>query len=264
MTNADAGGVVRYEGATAADLVSLLALPRVELLETVSSTQDVAHELATAGAPAGTLVLANEQRSGRGRQGRAWTSEPGAGVWLTLVERPTDPASADVLSLRVGLALARALDRFATDPVRLKWPNDVLSAGRKLAGVLAEARWRDGAVEWVAVGVGINVRSPAGEPRGVGLAPGTWRLDVLRDTVPLLRAAARTSGHLTQAELREFAARDVAVGQGCTQPIAGRVAGIDTSGALLINTGSRIAAVRAGSLVLQEEGEGEGEGEEAP
>jgi BirA family biotin operon repressor/biotin-[acetyl-CoA-carboxylase] ligase len=253
MTNADAGGVVRYEGLTAADLVSLLGLPRVELFETVSSTQDVAHELAAAGAPAGTLVLANEQTSGRGRHGRPWTSEPGAGVWLTLIERPTDSASADVLSLRVGLALARALDRFASDRIRLKWPNDVYSAGRKLAGVLAEARWRDGAIEWVAVGVGINVRPPGRETRAIGLAPGAPRLDVLRAVVPLLRAAATAAGHLAQAELAEFAERDSAMGQGCVEPIAGRVAGIDTTGALLINTGSRIAAVRAGSLVLQEE-----------
>jgi BirA family biotin operon repressor/biotin-[acetyl-CoA-carboxylase] ligase len=253
MTNADAGGVVRYDGATAADLASWLALPRVDLRDAVSSTQDVAHTLAAADAPAGTLVLANEQTSGRGRQGRSWTSEPGAGVWLTLVERPTDPASADVLSLRVGLALARALEPFATAVVRLKWPNDVYASGRKLAGVLAEARWRDGTIEWVAVGVGINVVAPAGEPRAIGLAPGTTRLDVLRAAVPLLRAAATTVGHLTESELKEFSARDYAAGQGCVSPLAGRVAGIDATGALLINTGSRIAAVRAGSLVLQQE-----------
>jgi BirA family transcriptional regulator, biotin operon repressor / biotin---[acetyl-CoA-carboxylase] ligase len=253
MTSAEVGGVVRYDGATADDLVSLLGLPDVELLDTIGSTQDVAHGLAANGASPGTLVLANEQTSGRGRQGRTWTSQPGAGVWLTLIERPTDPASADVLSLRVGLALARALDPFAAESVRLKWPNDVYSADRKLAGILAEARWRDGAVEWVAVGVGINLRQPAGESRATALAPGATRLDVLRATVPLLRAAATTPGHLTESELAEFAVRDFAAGHRCVEPLAGRVVGIDASGALLINTGSRIAAVRAGSLVLQEE-----------
>ncbi len=251
MTNADEGGVVRYDGATAGELASLLDVPMVELFETVSSTQDVAHELAAAGAASGTLVLANEQRNGRGRHGRTWTSERGAGVWLTLIARPTDPASADVLSLRVGLALADALDQFAIEPARLKWPNDVYSARHKLAGVLSEARWRDGAVEWVAVGVGINVRTPAGESRGIGLAAGVRRIDVLRAVVPLLRAAASATGHLTPSELAEFAARDLAAGRGCVQPVAGRVAGIDATGALLINTGSRIAAVRAGSLILQ-------------
>ncbi len=251
MTNADEGGVVRYDGATAGDLASLLDVPMVELLPTVSSTQDVAHALAAAGAPTGTLVLADEQRRGRGRQGRSWTSEPGAGVWLTLVERPADPASADVLSLRVGLALARALDQFAVDPVRLKWPNDVYSGGRKLAGVLSEARWREGVVEWVAVGVGINVRAPARESRAAGLAAGVTRIDVLRACIPRLRGATTAAGHLSPSELAEFAARDLAAGRGCVEPLAGRVAGIDATGALLINTGSRIAAVRAGSLVLQ-------------
>lgn len=253
MTNADEGGIVRYDGASAAELASRLGLPRVELLDTVPSTQDVAHALAATDAPAGTLVLANEQTSGRGRHGRQWISNSGAGVWLTMLERPTDPASADVLSLRVGIALARALEPFARDRVRLKWPNDVYSAGRKLAGVLAEARWRDGAIEWVAVGVGINVVAPSGEPRAIGLVAGTTRLDVLRAAVALLRAAAAAQGHLTESELAEFAARDIAAGQGCVQPVVGRVAGIDRTGALLINTGSRIAAVRAGSLVLQEE-----------
>jgi BirA family biotin operon repressor/biotin-[acetyl-CoA-carboxylase] ligase len=255
MTNADAGGAVWYDGATASDLATMLSLPRVELRDAVSSTQDVAHALAAADALAGTLVLANEQTSGRGRQGRSWTSEPGSGVWLTLVERPTDPASADVLSLRVGLGLARALDPLAPAAVRLKWPNDVYSSGRKLAGVLAEARWRDGAIEWVALGVGINVVAPSREAGAIGLVPGTTRLAVLRATVPLLRAAATATGHLTASELAEFAVRDAAAGQACASPIAGRVAGIDATGALLINTGSRIAAVRAGSLVLQQEGE---------
>ncbi|HEV8449081.1 MAG TPA: biotin--[acetyl-CoA-carboxylase] ligase [Gemmatimonadaceae bacterium] len=253
MTNADAGGVVLYDGASAAVVAALLGVPRIELLGTVTSTQDVAHELASADAPAGTLVLAHEQTSGRGRHGRAWTSNPGAGVWLTLIERPSDPASADVLSLRVGLGLARALERFTTDPVRLKWPNDVYIGDRKLAGVLAEARWRDGAIEWVAVGVGINVVAPSAEPRAIGLAAGTTRLDVLRAVVPQLRDAAAALGHLTDSELAEFAARDYAAGHGCVEPVAGRVAGIDRTGALLINTGSRVAAVRAGSLVLQEE-----------
>ena len=245
--------VPRYDGATGPDLAALLELPRVEVLESVTSTQDVAHVLAAQGAPAGTLVLADEQRAGRGRQGRAWVSERGAGIWLTLVERPTDAAATDVLSLRVGLAVARALDAFAAEPVRVKWPNDVYASGRKLVGILAEARWRDGAVEWIALGVGINVRAPADAPNAAGLAAGTKRLDVLRAIVPALRAAATATGRLADAELAEFASRDLAAGRACLEPIAGRVAGIGAGGELLIDNGSRTVAVRAGSLVLHEE-----------
>jgi BirA family transcriptional regulator, biotin operon repressor / biotin---[acetyl-CoA-carboxylase] ligase len=242
-----------YDGATGTDLAALLGVPRVELRSTVPSTQDVAHLLAAAGAPAGTLVLADEQQAGRGRHGRAWVSEAGAGIWLTLIERPADSMAIDVLSLRIGLAIARALDAFATDVVRLKWPNDVYTTRGKVAGILCEARWRDGAVEWVAIGVGINVRVPEEAPGAAGLPSATPRLDVLRNVVTRLREAAALHGHLTAAELAEFATRDLAVGRTCLEPVGGKVVGVDAGGELLIDTGSRTVGVRAGSLVLEEE-----------
>src|SRR5438132_4074488 len=111
---------------------------------------DVAHEIARRGAPAGTIVLADAQTSGRGRGGSSWISEPGQGIWITLIERPADPSSFDVLSLRIGLHAARALDLFASEPVRIKWPNDLYVEGAKLGGVLIEARWRNLELEWVA------------------------------------------------------------------------------------------------------------------
>ncbi|HEX9220439.1 MAG TPA: biotin--[acetyl-CoA-carboxylase] ligase, partial [Gemmatimonadaceae bacterium] len=116
---------VRFDGATQEVIQKLLGLARVELLESTTSTLDVAHRLAARGAPAGTLVLANEQTAGRGRGGKTWQSSPGAGIWLTLIERPTGSSGLGVLSLRVGLAAAEALDRFASEPIRLKWPNDL-------------------------------------------------------------------------------------------------------------------------------------------
>src|SRR6266513_5287464 len=139
----------------------MLDLPRVALLESTTSTLDVAHRLAGDGAPAGTLVIANEQTAGRGRGGKTWQSYPGAGLWLTLIERPSDSSGLGVLSLRVGLAAAEALDRFASEPIRLKWPNDLYVDSRKLAGVLVEARWRESSVEWVAIGLGVNVKAPS-------------------------------------------------------------------------------------------------------
>jgi BirA family biotin operon repressor/biotin-[acetyl-CoA-carboxylase] ligase len=247
------GTVTRYDGASSSDLAALLGLPRVELRSTVASTQDVAHTLAAGGAPAGTLVLADEQHAGRGRHGRAWVSEAGAGIWLTLIERPTDSMAVDVLSLRIGLAIARALDAFTSDGVRLKWPNDVYTTRGKVAGILCEARWRNGAVEWVAIGVGINVRAPEEAPGATGLASGTQRIDVLRDVLPRLRDAAGLSGHLTADELAEFATRDLAAGRMCREPVAGKVVGVDAGGELLIDTGAATVGVRTGSLVLEEE-----------
>lgn len=225
-------------------------MPRVELFETTSSTLDVAHRVAGEGAPAGTLIIANEQTAGRGRAGKSWASAPGAGLWLTLIERPTDTSGLDVLSLRVGLAAARALDRFAAEPIRVKWPNDLFIEYGKLAGILVEARWRERSLEWVAIGLGINVRAPEGVPGSAWLEPDTNRIDVLTDLIPGLRASVFERGPLRKAEMEEFAARDLARGRKCVTPALGRVAGITADGELLVTLADSVAKFRSGSLVL--------------
>lgn len=230
----------------------MLQLPRVELLESAPSTMDVAHRLAAEGVPAGTLVIADEQTAGRGRGGKTWQSAPGAGLWMTLVERPRDPSGIGVLSLRVGLAAAGALDRFAAEPVRVKWPNDLYVDQDKLAGILVEARWREQSVEWVAIGLGINVTRPGGVEMAAGLEPGTRRLDVLEELVPAVRSAAQTSGSLSETEMEEFNARDLARGRACVEPALGRVAGITASGELVVALADSVAHFRSGSLILEE------------
>jgi BirA family biotin operon repressor/biotin-[acetyl-CoA-carboxylase] ligase len=230
----------------------VLELPRVELLESTTSTLDVAHRIAAQGAPAGTLVIAHEQTAGRGRGGKSWQSSPGAGLWLTLIERPAESSGLGVLSLRVGLAAAEALDRFAPEPIRLKWPNDLYIDRGKLAGILVEARWRDKAVEWVAIGLGVNVREPVNVETAAGLEPGTDRLDVLGDLIPAVRAAAQATGPLQPDEMEEFDARDLARGRQCIEPAIGRVAGITPAGELLIVLADAVVPFRSGSLVLQD------------
>jgi BirA family transcriptional regulator, biotin operon repressor / biotin---[acetyl-CoA-carboxylase] ligase len=230
----------------------MLDLPRVELLESTTSTLDVAHRLAARGAPAGTLVIANEQTAGRGRGGKNWQSSPGAGLWLTLIERPADSSGLGVLSLRVGLAAAEALDRFAPEPIRLKWPNDLYIDRGKLGGILVEARWREQAVEWVAIGLGVNVQAPKSVETSAGLEPGTDRLDVLGDLVPAVLAASRATGPLQADEMEEFDARDLARGRRCIEPAVGRVAGISPTGELLIALADSVAPFRSGSLVLED------------
>ena len=229
-----------------------LGLPRVEVFESIGSTLDVAHERAAAGAAAGTLILADAQTAGRGRLGRAWTSEPGAGIWLTLIERPTDRSSLDVLSLRVGLGIVRALEPLLGEPLRLKWPNDVYRGRGKLAGILVEARWRGAEPDWVAIGVGLNVRAPANQPRAAGLeSAGVSRNDALYAILPALRKAARAIGPLDEDELEEFDERDLARGRRVSQPVEGLVEGINAAGALLVLTAGGMTAIQAGSLVLQ-------------
>jgi BirA family biotin operon repressor/biotin-[acetyl-CoA-carboxylase] ligase len=244
------GDEYRYDGWSAGELAEELGVPAVSLHESVGSTLDVAHDLAQGGAPAGTLVLADRQTAGRGQQGRRWTSHPGVGIWLTLVERPNDPAAVEVLSLRLGLRAAAALDRFADLPVALKWPNDLYLGKRKLAGTLVEARWRGGRPEWVAVGFGINVVAPEGVERAAGLASATRRIEVLGELVPALRAAATARGPLSEGELVAYAERDLAGGRACTSPATGTVAGITPTGELLVDTADGPVAFRGGSLVL--------------
>lgn len=230
----------------------MLDLPRVELFESTRSTLDVAHRIAEGGAPAGTLVLADQQTAGRGRGGKSWASERGAGLWLTLIERPREASGLGVLSLRVGLAVAEALDRFAQEPIRLKWPNDLFIDQGKLAGILVEARWRQQSLEWVAIGLGVNVRAPQGVERAAALDVGAERLEVLAELMPALRAAATTTGPLDPHELDEFNARDLARGRRCSEPALGRVAGITPAGELLIALADSIAPFRSGSLVLED------------
>lgn len=236
-------------GASGEALARALSLPQVAALAAVGSTMDEAHRLAAAGAPAGTLVVAERQESGRGRGGKRWSSAPRAGIWVTLVERPRDAKAIEVLSLRVGLRLARVLERWTDAPITLKWPNDLYVGARKLAGVLIEARWRDQRPDWVAIGVGVNLAVPADQVDATALrADGAH--EVLAELVPALRAAAFAAGPLSDDERAEFAARDLARGRAVTEPLAGVARGITADGALLIESNGSLTPARAGSLVF--------------
>lgn len=237
-----------WAGRDAVALAARLDLPRVEPFAAVSSTMDAAHALAAAGAPAGTLVLADEQTAGRGRSGRVWDSAPGAGLWMTIIERPRIADGIGVLSLRVGLRIAPVLERWASSPVRLKWPNDLFVDGRKLAGVLIEARWRGPRPDWVAIGLGVNLVAPH-SVTAAALQEASAE-EVLAEVVPALRAAAFASGPLAADELAAFARRDLAAGQRVSLPVDGLVRGISPDGELLVETDTGITPHRAGSLVF--------------
>jgi BirA family biotin operon repressor/biotin-[acetyl-CoA-carboxylase] ligase len=134
--------------------VSTLGTPHLHLRET-TSTSDRARALAAAGAPHGTLVTAAAQTAGRGRQGRIWSAPPGRALLMSLVLR--HPRR--LLPLAAAVAVAEAAAATGAD-ARIKWPNDVLIDGRKVAGVLAEARPQDG---WAVLGIGVNVAVRPGE-----------------------------------------------------------------------------------------------------
>ena len=129
-------------------------------LETTSSTQDVARAEAERGGPVGTAVLAEEQTAGRGRLGRSWVSPAGKNIYVTLVMRPPAP-KLRVLSIVSPLAIAEALEGIGLAP-RLKWPNDVLVGGRKIAGILIETELSGDDVKYALVGIGLNVNFDVG------------------------------------------------------------------------------------------------------
>lgn len=220
-------------------------------LASVTSTMDEAHARAASGAPAGTLVVADEQVAGRGRGGNNWESDFGDGVWCTLLERPTDASAIDVLSIRLGLAVAEALEPLSAALISVKWPNDLYVGPSKLAGILVEARWREGVPEWVAIGVGVNLRVPHRNSGAAALLDGTTRGDVLRRMIPTIRAAAEKCGLLSVDEQTAWMKRDLAMQRAVRAPVAGVVRGLDRDGALLVtDAGGRIHQIRSGSLVF--------------
>ncbi|MEX2420221.1 MAG: biotin--[acetyl-CoA-carboxylase] ligase [Actinomycetota bacterium] len=129
--------------------------------EVTRSTQATALDMAAAGAPEWTLVAAGHQTEGRGRLGRVWRDEPGRALTCSLVLRPTlEPEAGGLLTLLAGTALALASRELADQRTVCKWPNDLLVAGRKAGGILAESRVSEGRFEYVVVGVGVNLGAP--------------------------------------------------------------------------------------------------------
>jgi BirA family biotin operon repressor/biotin-[acetyl-CoA-carboxylase] ligase len=129
----------------------VIGLPHRHLRET-GSTNDVARELAEAGAPSGTVVTAARQSAGRGRRGRVWSAPEGKALLFSAVVRDLAPEQA-LLPLAVPVAVCEAIESLADDQCRIKWPNDIWIGERKVAGVLIEARLPD----WAVIGIGVNV-----------------------------------------------------------------------------------------------------------
>jgi BirA family biotin operon repressor/biotin-[acetyl-CoA-carboxylase] ligase len=133
---------------------------QIFFFESITSTMHEAATLAAAGCPSGTAVVAEEQTAGQGRHGHSWHSEPGAGLYVSVVLRlPLPPDSLPVLTLALGLATAETIARATDLDPDLRWPNDVMLGDRKTAGILVQL------VDSVAIaGLGVNVNHPAFPP----------------------------------------------------------------------------------------------------
>jgi BirA family transcriptional regulator, biotin operon repressor / biotin---[acetyl-CoA-carboxylase] ligase len=143
-------------------------LPALHIFSSVGSTNDVARALAAGGAPGGATVMADEQTAGRGRHGRRWQAPAGSGLLLSVVLRlrlrPGPEGFAGTVPIRVGLAVAHAIEDVTGINVRLKWPNDILVDAGKVAGILCEGALSPASDSFVIAGIGINVGVEAAGP----------------------------------------------------------------------------------------------------
>jgi BirA family biotin operon repressor/biotin-[acetyl-CoA-carboxylase] ligase len=205
-------------------------------LDVVDSTNERARELIDEGAPSGTIVTAGEQSAGRGRQGRSWSAPPGKALLFSAILRPLVHAHR-LLPLAVPLAVCEAAEELGARDCRVKWPNDVWLDGRKLAGVLIEARPPD----WAVIGIGLNVAIETGEfppelrDAATSIGGGAQVEDAL---AALCEALGRWVGAPDEAVLAEFGRRDALAGReirwtGAGEG-AGRVEGVDSDGNLLV------------------------------
>jgi BirA family transcriptional regulator, biotin operon repressor / biotin---[acetyl-CoA-carboxylase] ligase len=221
-----------------------LGRPRLHLRET-TSTNERARELAVRGAPHGTLVTARVQTAGRGRQGRGWTAPAGSALLLSLVLRESDALT----PLRAGLAVAD----LAGGDARVKWPNDVLVDGRKVAGILVEGRPQEG---WAVLGIGVNAALslddlPA-ELRDTAGTLGRSPRDLEPALSELLAALELRLGEPVADALAALRGRDALL----ERPVAwaggeGVGAGIGDAGALLVRRGDgTVVSLEAGEVHL--------------
>jgi BirA family biotin operon repressor/biotin-[acetyl-CoA-carboxylase] ligase len=218
---------------------------RILKLDRCGSTNDVAKEMARAGAAEGTAVVALEQTAGRGTKGRTWYSSRGHGLYVSVLLRPHSADLLPLLPLAAGLAARAAVERVAGLSAGLRWPNDIVWKGRKLGGLLCETAFAGAVVEYAVVGLGLNLtHEEADFPAG------------LRDfAVSVRRAGGRSAeaDEILEAYLAELGERSSALAGGRASRLVedfesfsvlkpGDAVAIDTSEGVLRGTYRGIAA----------------------
>ena len=234
----------------------------LSVLSETTSTNDVVHQLARQGAEEGVCVAAERQTAGRGRHGRAWESAQSLGLWFSLLLRPQWPAAQlPRVTLSVGLAVLKAIERVAHLPCNIKWPNDVLIQGKKVCGILTEARFNRGEIDYAVVGIGINVNQQSEHfaelPHATSLFLQTQaahdRHEVLAVVLREIEKIYRTDFEQVAGEWESHCAnigQILSVKDGVAD-IQGQMMGIDPDGALLLRLESgQVRAVRSGEVVV--------------
>jgi BirA family biotin operon repressor/biotin-[acetyl-CoA-carboxylase] ligase len=131
---------------------------KIHFYQEIGSTNDEAFDLAAAGSPEGTVVIADSQTKGKGRLQRVWHSPAGSNIYTSIILRPyLEPQSAPQISILAGVAVAEIMDNFCPGMVNLKWPNDILLKGKKVCGILAQMKTSASRVDFIILGIGINI-----------------------------------------------------------------------------------------------------------
>lgn len=232
-------------------------------LRCVDSTQDYGRKVANAGAPEGTVVVALEQKAGKGRMRRTWSS-PRGGLWFTLLLRPSVPMSELYkLTLLFGVSVARALDSYGLKPY-LKWPNDILVDGKKICGILLEISGEPDRVDYVLVGIGLNVNFSSRDLPDDIHSSSTSIYDALNrrvDRADLLCRILEDSEHLYLSAIKEgfqnvinaWRLMSCTIGRTVTvqsfgTSISGRAVDIDDDGSLIVKTKEGLKKVYSGDV----------------
>lgn len=201
------------------------------------STNELAKRLAEAGAPHGTTVTAGEQTAGRGRQGRTWVAPPDSALLMSVIVRPVTEGHR-LAPLAAGLAVAETCELLGSHEAEIKWPNDVWISGRKVAGVLVEAR-PDASPEksWLVVGIGLNTSIDMRKmPPDLRETAMTLALPRNTDALsPLLARLDDWLGRSPKDVVEAWRARDALRGRHITWAGGtGTAAGIDAGGNLVV------------------------------
>jgi BirA family biotin operon repressor/biotin-[acetyl-CoA-carboxylase] ligase len=237
----------------------------VHFFKVTGSTNTDLFELARQGAPEWTLVVAGEQRTGRGRLGRTWASLEGRSLLASILLRPTvGPSDAPLLSLLAAVCMVRAIQSTNGVSVMCKWPNDLVVGERKLGGILAEAHVDSERLSFVVIGTGVNVaEQPDDFPPEIKrtatsiLMEGgrVYGVALLREYLRELRGLYRPTGENLRTDVLDvYRGMSVTIGREVVATTAagevrGRAVGIGERGELLVNSDAGTQAVSFGEVV---------------
>lgn len=251
------------------ELLAALAdipLGGLRFYERIASTNDEAASWASDDAPDFALVMADEQTAGRGRSGNRWFTPPGSALAFSLILKPVEPRPLNIARMAGlgALAVAEACEQHGLQP-QIKWPNDVLSNGRKLAGILVESVWMGNMLEASVVGIGVNVLAAAVPSPEVITYPATSmeselghpldRIGVLKQ---ILRSILSWKGVLATAEFMQawegrlaFRGQEVMLTDGTGNSTTGVFLGLEADGSARLEANHRIIAFQAGQMSLR-------------